>query len=118
MILAAVDDLMFTSKISAAAKGVGTEIVFVRSPDELIAKARASTPRLIIFDLNSRKLQPTDIIARLKADPTLASIHTLGFVSHVDSAAIAQARSAGIDAVLARSAFSARLPEILAGAGE
>ena len=118
MILAAVDDLMFTSKIAAAAKGVGAEIVFVRTPDELLDKARTGAPSLIIFDLNSRKLQPTHSIALLKADPTLSAIRTLGFVSHVDGAVIAQARGAGIDDVLARSAFAARLPEILAGADE
>jgi CheY-like chemotaxis protein len=118
MVLVAVDDLMFTSKIAAAAKGLGREIVFVRTPDELIEKARAGTPRLIIFDLNSRKLQPIATIAQLKADPVLSSIRTLGFVSHVDSAVIAQARDAGVDEVQARSAFSARLPEILSGAGK
>jgi hypothetical protein len=37
----------------------------------------------------------------------------LGFVSHVDSDVIAAARAAGIDEVLARSAFAARLAEIL-----
>ncbi len=118
MVLVAVDDLMFTSKISAAAKGVGADLVFVRTPDELLTRARSQTPRLIIFDLNSARLQPVATVAALKADSSLASIRTLGFVSHVESDLIAQVRTAGIDEVLARSAFAMRLPEILAGAAE
>jgi len=37
-------------------------------------------------------------------------------VSHVDSETIAAARSAGVDQVIARSAFSERLAEILTSA--
>jgi hypothetical protein len=37
----------------------------------------------------------------------------VGFVSHVDSEVIAAARSAGVGEVMARSAFTARLGDIL-----
>jgi hypothetical protein len=53
------------------------------------------------------------VIAQLKSDPETRGIKTLGFVSHVDSDAIAAAREAGIDEVLARSAFADRLGDIL-----
>jgi hypothetical protein len=49
----------------------------------------------------------------LKTDPALAGIPTLGFVSHVDSPTIEAARRAGVDRVLARSAFVEQLPELL-----
>ena len=48
-------------------------------------------------------------IAAMKSDPALSSIRTLGYVSHVDSDTIERARAAGIDQVLARSAFSDRI---------
>ena len=73
-------------------------------------------PSLVIFDLNSRTLAPLDAIAALKADPELSDIRTLGFVSHVDSETIAAARSAGVDQVMASSAFAERLGEILSPA--
>ena len=113
MILAAVDDLMFVSRISTAAQQVGAEIVFVRSPEETLTQARMLNPRLIILDLNSRRLDPLRTIVALKAEAGLASTHTLGFVSHVQGDLIEAAREAGIDEVLARSAFTARLGEIL-----
>ena len=53
----------------------------------------------------------------MKSDPALASIRTLGFVSHVDSDTIAAAREAGTDQVMARSAFAAQLAEILLAGG-
>jgi len=112
-ILAAVDDLMFSSRITTAARQMGIELSFARSPEDLLGQARAKNPGLIIFDLNATRLHPMRAIAALKADDTLRSITTLGFVSHVESDIIAAARAAGIDEVLARSAFTERLGEIL-----
>ena len=113
MILAAVDDLIFASKISTAAKQLGVNVVFARSSDEVLHQARSARPRLAIFDLNSHRTDPLATIAALKADPALAAVRTLGFVSHVQTDLIDAARRAGVDEVLARSAFSARLGEIL-----
>jgi hypothetical protein len=41
------------------------------------------------------------------------AIRTVGYVSHVDTGTIDAARAAGIDQVLARSAFVAQLGDIL-----
>jgi PleD family two-component response regulator len=112
-IVAAVDDLMFSSRISTAAKQMGIELSFARSSEDLLSQARAKKPGLIIFDLNATRLDPIGAITALKADDTIRDITTLGFVSHVDATIIAAARAAGIDEVLARSAFTDRLAEIL-----
>jgi threonine dehydratase len=114
MILAAVDDLMLASKIRQAAAGAGVDLVFPRSPADLVERTRALRPALLIFDLNSARLEPLATIARLKADASLASIPTLAFVSHVQGDLIAASRAAGVDRVLARSAFFEQLPHILA----
>jgi CheY-like chemotaxis protein len=113
MVLAGVDDLLFRSRISAAAKALGIDLRFARSAEELVGEARASAPRLVIVDLNSRRLGPFDIVAALKADPALAGVPIVGFVSHVQADLVTRARDAGVDQVLARSAFVARLPELL-----
>jgi PleD family two-component response regulator len=116
MIVCAIDDLLFSIKISTAAKALGVDIYFERSADMVLPRIREKKPSLVIFDLNSSRLQPMQRIAEMKADPELKVIRTLGYVSHVDGATIAAARSAGIDDVLARSAFSANLGEILTSA--
>jgi DNA-binding NarL/FixJ family response regulator len=117
MILVAVDDLLFSSKIRATAKQAGVELMFARSRQEILDQARALKPPLVIFDLNSGKTDPIGTIAAMKSDPGLASIRTLGFVSHVDSDTISAAREAGTDQVMARSAFAAQLAEILLAGG-
>lgn len=113
MILVAVDDLLFSSKIRATAKQVAVDIAFARTPDEIVSQARALRPSLIVFDVNSQKSDPINTVAALKADQELRGIPTTGFVSHVDTALIVAARQAGMDEVMARSAFAANLPQIL-----
>ena len=116
MILVAVDDLLFSSKIRTTAKLTGVELTFARTPEEIMEQARALRPALIILDLNSAKADPIETVAAMKRDGELASIRTLGFVSHVHTALIESARAAGVDEVMARSAFAGRLADILLGA--
>ncbi|MEO5894569.1 MAG: response regulator [Vicinamibacterales bacterium] len=113
MILAAVDDLLFSSKIRTTAKLSGVDLTFARTPDAIIAQARELKPSLIIFDLNCAKADPINTLIALDADPQLAGIRTIGFVSHVDGSTIQAARQAGCDEVMARSAFAGNLAEIL-----
>jgi PleD family two-component response regulator len=112
MIVCVLDDLLFSVKISTAAKSIGADVYFERTPGMAVTRIKEKRPSLAIFDLNSR-LNPLRIIAELKADPETRNIRTLGFVSHVHADVIDAARNAGIDEVLARSAFSERLGEIL-----
>lgn len=114
VVLALVDDLLFRSRIATAAAQLGVALEFVRTPAGLIERARAVRPGLIVIDLNVRTGDPVPVVAALKADPDLGGIRTVGFVSHVQADLIARARAAGLDEVLARSAFAARLGEILA----
>jgi DNA-binding NarL/FixJ family response regulator len=117
MILAAVDDFLFRSKIRAVAKHVNAQVQFAQTQEEILAQARAAKPTLLIVDLNSQKADPVATIAALKADAALADIRTIGFASHVHVDLIAAARRAGADQVLARSQFAGNLAEILAAGG-
>lgn len=116
MIVCAIDDLMFSVKISTAAKQLKADVYFERGADKVVETVRAKQPSLVIFDLNSARMRPLDAIAALKADPELKTVRTLGYVSHADVETIAAARTAGIDEVLARSAFTAQLGQILTSA--
>jgi PleD family two-component response regulator len=114
VILAILDDLMFTSKIKTAAGQLGVPVGFARSSDAALAEMRKNRPDLVILDLNSPRTDPLGTVAAMKADPSLADVPTVGFASHVQTDVIAAARSAGVGEVMARSAFTMRLPEILA----
>jgi DNA-binding NarL/FixJ family response regulator len=114
VILCVVDDLMFSVKISTAAKAVQADVAFERAHASVLPRIRAERPALVIFDLNSARLKPIDTIAAIKGDESLSGTRTLGYVSHVQGDVIAAARAAGCDEVLARSAFSDKLADILA----
>ena len=113
MILALVDDLMFTSKIKSTASQLGVSVAFARSSPSALADMRKVPPSLVILDLNNPRVDPLGTIASMKADPLLAGIPTVGFASHVQVDVIEAARRAGVGEVMARSAFTQHLPEIL-----
>ena len=113
MILAILDDLLFTSKIRTTAKQLGTTVTVARSAESALAEMRANRPSLVIFDLDNPRTDPLRIVAAMKADAGLAAIPTVGFVSHVQVDLINAAREAGVAQVMARSAFAEQLPAIL-----
>src|SRR5688572_19759482 len=103
-------DLIFASRIRAAADAAGVRARFARNDAELIDAAADAD--LVIVDLDARWLDPSASIRRVKQEhgkPVVA------FVSHVRTDAIEAARAAGADRVLARSAFVQQLPDILNG---
>lgn len=116
MIIAAVDDFLFRSKIRTVAKQAGVEITFVKTSAEILEHARTLKPSLVIFDLNDPKADPINTVAAMKQDPELAGLRTMGFVSHVHTEIIGAARKAGVGEVLARSTFAGNLAEILQSA--
>lgn len=113
MIVAVLDDLMFSSKIKTAANQLGVAVTFARSADAALVAMRNATPSLVILDLNNARTNPLGIVAQMKLDTALAPIPTIGYASHVQTDVIDAARQAGVGEVLARSAFTQRLGEIL-----
>ena len=112
-ILAAVEDLMFTVKISDAAKRAGLDVEFVKSERDVIDKAESEKPLLIILDLNFSAVQPLKLISKMKNDGEMKQISVIGYLSHVQGELKQQAQEAGANIVMARSAFSQNLPQIL-----
>jgi CheY-like chemotaxis protein len=102
VILAVLDDLLFTSKIRTAAAALGVTVEFARSSAAALDRMRAANPALVIFDLNNPRTDPLGTVAAMKRDPALAAMPTLGFVSHVQTDLISAARAAGVETVLAR----------------
>ncbi|MGA2214581.1 MAG: response regulator [Bryobacteraceae bacterium] len=112
-ILAVVEDLMFTVKIADAAKRAGLEVEFVKSERDVIEKATHEKPLLIILDLNFEAVQPLQLISRMKSDGEMKQISVIGYLSHVQGELKQQAQEAGANIVMARSAFSQNLQQIL-----
>jgi CheY-like chemotaxis protein len=112
-VLAAVEDLLFRSKISETAGILGIEARFPRSKEKLLVTLRESPPDLLVLDLNSARFEPLELLRTVKADLDTRSIPTVGFLSHVQGDLAVAAKEAGCDRVMARSAFTRDLPRIL-----
>jgi|SRR5215469_18960691 len=110
-VLAVVNDLFFSVKLSEAAKRNGLALEFVKESKLVLEKAHEK-PSLIIFDLNFDAVQPLDLITELKSKPLTKGISLIGYLSHVQVDLKQQAQAAGCDMVMARSAFSQNLPQI------
>lgn len=113
-IVAFVDDMFFAAKIRATATAIDGEVVFLRSQEEFEKALQEGAASLIIVDLNGEKLDPIELVKAIKSSE-LRRVPVVGFLSHVQVDLMKRAREAGVDHVMPRSAFSQRLPQILAG---
>lgn len=111
--IAAVEDLFFGARLLETARQLNVWLRLVQTATDLLAQARTSRPDLVILDLDAAGCRPLDALRALKADPDLAGIPILGFLSHVHRDLKRAAAEAGCDRILPRSAFTAELPEIL-----
>jgi len=109
-LIAVVDDLFFATRIRETARRVGVEVELVPFA-QLCERAARGGVDAVILDLSAG--QALNALRILKADAATASAQVAGFASHVATETIAAARAAGCDQVLARSAFTRQLPELL-----
>ena len=110
-VLAVVNDLFFSVKLTEAAKRAGMGLEFAKEFDQVLEKAK-TRPSLLVLDLNFDAAQPLDLIRELKASPETKGVRLLGYLSHIQADLKQQAQEAGCDMVLARSAFSQNMPQI------
>ena len=111
-VLVAVPDLFFSTRIMSTAQQLGVAVVAC-TPSELAACARSAIPDVAIVDLHAEGA--LEGVRALRADPVIARVRVVGFYSHVDNALRAAAIEAGVTEPMPRSAFTARLSEILSG---
>lgn len=109
-ILAYVTDLIFAAKIASTGQALGVGVRLVRSVESLTAALAAGPCDRLLVDLNAGG-DPIGAIRAARGRSVPPRI--VAFGSHVQTDLLAAARDAGADAVMARSEFSSRLPELL-----
>jgi len=112
-VVAVIDDMFFASKIKEAAKSTDVKVDFIKNVDGFIEDLKTDPPTLIIFDLNSKKLKPFELIKDLHSNPELNKLSTLGYFSHVHKDLKKEALEAGFEIVMPRSRFVRELLDIL-----
>ncbi|MGF1473487.1 MAG: response regulator [Rubrobacteraceae bacterium] len=114
-VIAAVEDLLFKSKILETARELAVDAEFPRSPRKLLKAVEETPPDLLILDLNSARFEPLELLNEVKSRGSTPGVPTVGFLSHVQKDLAVAAKEAGCDRVMARSAFTRDLPKIVAG---
>jgi CheY-like chemotaxis protein len=106
-----VRDLLFVSKIRAAADGTGAAVASARDAEGLRDAARGA--RLVILDLRlPEALRALELLAR---DPDTARVASVGFVDHERLDVMETARALGCRTVLAKGKFASELGRLLQG---
>jgi len=111
-IVAAAGDLLFTVKITDAAKRAGLEVDFVKTDKELLEKAKLQ-PALILLDLTFAGVQPLKVIGKLKGDSEMKRVPLIAYVPPEQGQLKQKAHEAGCNMVLTRAALSQNLPQLL-----
>jgi len=136
LIVGFVADLFFSVKIENAARQLNYRVEWIEragqvappDPDApvrqlaehligpgavLLDKLTLWQPALVIFDLGNPEIPWRQWVALIKSVPATRRIPVLCFGSHVDVETMQAAKSAGADAVLARSRFVRDLPDLI-----
>lgn len=112
MVLAAVRDLLFRSKIDAAARRLGVEVAFAPRDVPLAAAARERAPALVLADLGEPGVLQ-ELRAILAERP---AARVVGFLGHLRTDLRDEALGAGVQEVLTRGQLAASLDEVLSSA--
>ena len=110
-----VPDLFFATRISETARRMAVDLVPL-TMDRALAVCAGERPVALIVDLEAPG-DPFGLIRSIKTGAATGSIRVVAFYPHVHNALRLSAIAAGADAVLPRSAFSARLAELLSELG-
>lgn len=117
-ILGFVDDLLFASRLEAAARALGARWQRVSSAGEAIsaqeeAAGEGGKVALILLDLGRRSEDALALARELRAAGALRGVPLVAFGSHVHQERLEQARAAGCDQALPNSALAAGLAPLL-----
>jgi DNA-binding NarL/FixJ family response regulator len=107
VLLVAVSDLMFQSRIVAAAESLGLKTQIADSESALSAAIGSASS--VVIDLHDRAFDAVDVIGRAHA----AGVRSMAFGRHTEPALLRAARDAGAAIVVPRSQLVEELPELL-----
>lgn len=113
-ILVAVRDLLFRSKISAAAERLGVPLRMAPRGAPLSEAARELGGGMVLADLGE-----PGALDQIRAAKAAAPVRVVGFLGHLEADLARAAAEAGVDEVLSRGQLVQRLDDLLrSGAAE
>ncbi len=104
-------DLMFSSRVLAAANTLGKTLELVTSPDRLLDASTPAGVSLVLIDLTTPGLELASVVPALLAKAPQAQV--VAFGPHVDDDLLRAAMAAGCHAVLTRGQFFQTYTQLL-----
>jgi hypothetical protein len=111
MILLAVRDLLFRSKLQAAAERLGVPFRFAPREGGLAQATRDAGAGVLLVDLT----QP-GVLEEVRAAKAAGAARVVGFLGHLQTDLMRDAAAAGVDEVLTRGQLVSRMDDLLRGA--
>ncbi len=109
MILVAVRDLLFASKIDAAARRVGAQVAWAPRAVPLLDAVADRRPDSVLLDLG----EPGALDAVRAIRSAHPAVRVVAFVGHLRTDLVHEARAMGVEEVLTRGQLSASLDDVL-----
>jgi len=110
-VILAVRDLVFRSKILAAAERLGADVRIAPRGTPLDQAARDHGPGTLVVDLGE-----AGVVEQIPAAKMAGASRVVGFLGHLQADLMEASARAGVDEVLTRGQFVQRLDDILRGA--
>jgi len=104
-------DLIFASRVQAAARSAGVELRLVSTAAAVLERACSQATDLVILDLTARDCDPQHLVPRLRASEHVPQI--IAYAPHVMESHLAAAQQAGCERVLTRGQFDRQYDGIL-----
>ncbi|HXY31657.1 MAG TPA: hypothetical protein VEI06_13185 [Gemmatimonadaceae bacterium] len=118
-ILLVMSDLLFRSKLDAAARSAGRELRVARSVEQLERHLGAGAPfAFAVVDLECDTVDSAAAIRRLRATAGGADLSILAYAGHTNVEALLRGRDAGANRVIARSAVEGEFGRLLSQSAE
>jgi hypothetical protein len=111
-VLVVVRDLLFRSRISAAAERLGVPIRVAPRGVPLAEAARELGEGTVLADLGE-----PGALDQIRGAKAVARVRVIGFLGHLQVDLARAAEAAGVDEVLSRGELVQRMDEVLLGAG-
>ena len=92
----------------------GYEVETAADADAAVAAIRASTPRIILMDLQLPGVDGLELTRRLKADPSTNEITIIAVTAYAMKADEEKARAAGCDDYVTKPIDTRTLPQVIA----
>jgi len=112
-ILVAINDIFFYTKVRDALAPQGYRLEKARAQQDLAEKAAATSPAVILLDMNDRTIDAFQALQTLKNDPRFKAIPVLAYANHEEVDTWNRAKTQGVTKIVSRNEFSARTRELV-----